>query len=53
LAPGTPELSEGERREFIRRLRFLRRRAAATLEPEWLSEWGAKRPMLRQARRDA
>jgi dihydrodipicolinate synthase/N-acetylneuraminate lyase len=52
VAPGTPELSEGERREFIRRLRFLRRRAAATLEPEWLSEWGAKRPMLRQARRD-
>ena len=52
VAPGTATLSEVERREFIRRLRFLRRRAAATLEPEWLSEWSAKRPVRRQAQRD-
>jgi hypothetical protein len=52
VAPGTATLSEVERREFIRRLRFLRRRAAATLEPEWLSEWSAKRPVHRQAQRD-
>ncbi len=52
VAPGTPALSEVERREFIRRLRNLRRRAAASLEPEWLSEWSVTRPVLRQARRD-
>lgn len=52
VAAGTPALSEVERREFIRRLRSLRRRAAATLEPEWLSEWITHRPLLRQARRD-
>jgi dihydrodipicolinate synthase/N-acetylneuraminate lyase len=38
LAPGTPAFSNGERREFARRFKDLRRRAAATLEPGWLSE---------------
>jgi len=52
VAPGTPTLSEVERREFIRRFRNIRRRAAATLEPEWLSEWAPRRSVLLQARRD-
>jgi len=38
LAPGTPAFGDGERREFARRFKNLRRRAAATLEPGWLSE---------------
>ncbi|MGH7987817.1 MAG: dihydrodipicolinate synthase family protein [Candidatus Binataceae bacterium] len=50
VAPGTPSLQESERREFLRRFRDIRRRAAARLEPEWLSEWPA--PPLRRARRD-
>ncbi|HVN89200.1 MAG TPA: dihydrodipicolinate synthase family protein [Candidatus Binataceae bacterium] len=37
VAPGTPAFEGNERREFLRRFRELRRRAAATLEPEWLS----------------
>ncbi len=37
VAPGTPELDSGERREFLRRFRALRRIAATTLEPEWTS----------------
>jgi len=52
VAPGTPALEEAERREFLRSFRDLRRRAAATLEPEWLSEWAARRPALMRARRD-
>ena len=44
IAPGTPELSAAERREFLRRFRDIRRRAAVTLEPEWLSGW-AERPL--------
>jgi len=52
VAPGTPTLTEIERREFIRRFRNIRRRAAATLEPEWLSEWAPRGPVLMQARRD-
>ncbi len=38
VAAGTRALEPAERREFLRRFRDLRRRAAATLEPEWLSE---------------
>jgi len=37
VADGTPGFEGSERREFLRRFRDLRRRAAATLEPEWLS----------------
>jgi dihydrodipicolinate synthase/N-acetylneuraminate lyase len=44
VAPGTPALEAAERREFLRRFKAIRRRAAATLEPEWLSEWQARRP---------
>jgi hypothetical protein len=42
LAPETPALSGSERREFARRFKDLRRRAAATLEPGWLSETDAR-----------
>lgn len=38
LAAGTHGFGDGERREFARRFKHLRRRAAATLEPGWLSE---------------
>ncbi|MGH8012381.1 MAG: dihydrodipicolinate synthase family protein [Candidatus Binataceae bacterium] len=50
VALGTPSLTESERREFLRRFKDIRRRAAARLEPEWLSEWPA--PRLLRARRD-
>ncbi len=52
LAPGTPAFSDGERREFARRFKDLRRRAAATLEPGWLSEADAERPQARRALKD-
>ncbi len=42
VASATPRLEEAEKREFLRRLRELRRRAAVTLEPEWLSESGRR-----------
>ena len=51
LAPGTPALDPAERREFLRRFRDIQRRAAVTLEPEWLSGWAA-RPVPMQARLD-
>ncbi|MGH7934508.1 MAG: dihydrodipicolinate synthase family protein [Candidatus Binataceae bacterium] len=51
VASGTAPLQETERREFLRRFKDIRRRAAATLEPEWLSEWST-RPALWRARRD-
>jgi dihydrodipicolinate synthase/N-acetylneuraminate lyase len=51
VAPGTPELDAAERREFLRRFRDIRRRAAVTLEPEWLSGW-AGRPLPLRARVD-
>ena len=38
VAAGTPALEEGERREFGRRFAELRRRAAETLEPGWVSQ---------------
>jgi dihydrodipicolinate synthase/N-acetylneuraminate lyase len=44
VAPGTPGLDTAERREFLRRFRDIRRRAAATLEPEWFSGW-SERPL--------
>ncbi|HJU27867.1 MAG TPA: hypothetical protein VJ718_01775, partial [Candidatus Binataceae bacterium] len=47
VAPGTPALDESQRRQFLRRFRGLRRRAAAMLEPGWLSEWAARRPVSR------
>ena len=54
VAPGTTALDEAERRQFIRRFRDLRRRAAATLESEWLSEWAlAQPPILPRAYQDA
>jgi dihydrodipicolinate synthase/N-acetylneuraminate lyase len=37
VAEGTPSLETAEKREFVRRFRELCRRAAVTLEPEWLS----------------
>jgi dihydrodipicolinate synthase/N-acetylneuraminate lyase len=52
LAPGTPAFNDGERREFARRFKDLRRRAAATLEPGWLSETEAERPRARRALKD-
>jgi dihydrodipicolinate synthase/N-acetylneuraminate lyase len=52
LAPGTPAFSGGERREFARRFKELRRRAAATLEPGWLSEADSERPRARRALKD-
>jgi len=52
LAPETPAFSGGERREFARRFKEMRRRAAATLEPGWLSEVEAERPQARRARKD-
>ncbi len=52
LAPGTPGFGDGERREFARRFRDLRRRAAATLEPGWLSELEVERPQVKRARKD-
>ncbi|HUN58186.1 MAG TPA: dihydrodipicolinate synthase family protein [Candidatus Binataceae bacterium] len=47
VASGTPTLDAAERREFLRRFRDIRRRAAATLEPEWLSEWTARSVPIR------
>lgn len=52
VAAGTPALDESERREFLRRFRELRRRAAAMLEPGWLSEWAARRPARVRAHLD-
>lgn len=49
VAPGTPALGEAERREFVRRFKKLRRRAAARLEPGWLSEIATERPATRRA----
>jgi hypothetical protein len=43
VAPGTPALSDSERREFLRRWRNVQRRAAASLEPEWLSRTEQRR----------
>ena len=43
LAPGTPTMEENEQREFSRRFKRLRRRAAATLEPGWLSHQESER----------
>jgi dihydrodipicolinate synthase/N-acetylneuraminate lyase len=51
VAPGTPALEATERREFLRRFRDIQRRAAVTLEPEWLSGW-AVRPVPMRARLD-
>jgi dihydrodipicolinate synthase/N-acetylneuraminate lyase len=52
VAPGTPALEAAERREFSRRFKYIRRRAAATLEPEWLSEWTARQTTRVPARLD-
>ncbi len=38
VAPGTPSLDEGERREFVRRFNELRAQSAERLEPEWISQ---------------
>jgi dihydrodipicolinate synthase/N-acetylneuraminate lyase len=53
LAPGTPAMEEAERREFARRFKELRRRAAATLEPGWLSHQEPERSAPRRALKDA
>ena len=37
VAPGTPSLDSAQRREFGRRFREAHRRAAAIVEPDWLS----------------
>ena len=52
VAPGTPALDESQRREFLRRFRELRRRAAAMLEPGWLSEGTMRRPARTRAHLD-
>jgi len=51
VAPDSAALEPAERREFLRRFRDIRRRAAVTLEPEWLSE-GVARPVPARARLD-
>ncbi len=43
VAAGTPALDPDQRREFIRRFNEVRRRACATLEPEWQSTWTKSR----------
>jgi dihydrodipicolinate synthase/N-acetylneuraminate lyase len=53
VAPGTPALDPAERREFARRFKDLRRRAAARLEPGWLSELDSEHPTASQALSDA
>lgn len=50
LAPGTPVLEEAERRAFVRRFKQVRRRAAAMLEPGWLSDQEQERPVPQSAR---
>lgn len=50
VAPGTSAMEEPERREFARRFKRLRRRAAATLEPGWLSHQEPERIAPRGAR---
>ncbi len=52
VAAGTPALEPAQRRELIRRFKQLRWRAAAALEPGWLSELGDSEPLAR-ARQDA
>ena len=44
VAEGTPALDADQSREFIRRFNEIRRRACATLEPEWQSTWMKPRP---------
>lgn len=51
VAPGTPALDADQRRLFIRRFNEVRRRAAATLEPEWQSNWA--RPTRVQVLKEA
>jgi dihydrodipicolinate synthase/N-acetylneuraminate lyase len=51
LAPGTPVMEEAERREFTSRFKRLRRRAAATLEPGWLSHQEPERSAPLQSAR--
>jgi dihydrodipicolinate synthase/N-acetylneuraminate lyase len=41
LAPGTPELTGEERRDFVSRFHDLREKWARVLEPEWLSTYDA------------
>ena len=48
VAAGTPALDADQRRAYIRRFNEVRRRAAATLEPEWQSNW--TRPRVAPAR---
>jgi dihydrodipicolinate synthase/N-acetylneuraminate lyase len=52
VAPGTPVLEAAERREFARRFKELRRRAAARLEPGWLSELESERSSAGHALKD-
>jgi dihydrodipicolinate synthase/N-acetylneuraminate lyase len=52
VAEGTAALDAGERREFLSRLRALRRRNAEVLEPGWLSEYDL-RPALERVRATA
>jgi dihydrodipicolinate synthase/N-acetylneuraminate lyase len=53
VAAGTPALDADQRREFIRRFNEVRRRACATLEPEWQSTWTRSRVTPRRALRHA
>ena len=48
VAFGSPALDADQRREYIRRFNEVRRRACATLEPEWQSNW--MRPRVTPAR---
>jgi len=49
VAAGTPALDADQRSAFIRRFNEVRRRAAATLEPEWQSNW--MRPQVTPAQK--
>ncbi|MGH7906503.1 MAG: dihydrodipicolinate synthase family protein [Candidatus Binataceae bacterium] len=49
VAPGTLTFKHDERREFARRFQELRKIAAETAEPGWLSEWQLNNRMGRAA----
>jgi dihydrodipicolinate synthase/N-acetylneuraminate lyase len=53
IAAGTPALNPEQRREYIRRLNEVRRRACAILEPEWQSHWKRPRPAVERVLQEA
>jgi dihydrodipicolinate synthase/N-acetylneuraminate lyase len=53
VAAGTPALEPDHRRAYLRRFNEVRRRACATLEPEWQSNWSKARVSPPRALRKA